>query len=455
VSAFRLKLTLLAALLLGAVGLLLGSPGAALAAAPKVTLSSPASGALIEGGQPTFRGTAVDSPNASGSVTVDVFAGNEVGSFPILVMQTQVTGGTFSVSPSAIPLGDGLYTAEVSESSGGEFPAIGYSNSVTFWVFNGIQRVYLDPPTHEPVGNSAPDFYGQASTTVGASTTAILDVYAGTTTDSTPLEAIAGTINSAGDFEIQVEPGLADGNYTMVVAQHLAGGESWSNIVKITVKAAAPSVTVTTPAAGGRLSLPAPLGFSGGAGDRYGDADTVRLALYAGSSTNGRLVGRKSVKRSGAHWSASWTTSLSPGTYTLRVTQQDDAGQTGSATRTFTVVSVAQFVDASSVRISSSGLLTVRAGCASGVSSCVGDVLINTRKSLQTQYGGPVGPLRLMFARFSLGGGWRVTLKAQLTSAQMSALRSAGPQSLAVTLSYRRSGKLSARTTYTSAVAVG
>jgi len=107
------------------------------------------------------------------------------------------------------------------------------------------------------------------------------------------------------------------------------------------------------------------------------------------------------------------------------------------------------------VRISSTGLLTVRAGCASGISSCTGDVLINTKRSLQTQYGGPTGPLRLMFARFSLGGGSHVTLKAQLSAAQLTALRNAGPQSLAVTLSYRRDGRLSARTTYTSPIAVG
>jgi hypothetical protein len=455
VSVFRPKLTLLAALALGATGLLLGTPVAALAAAPTVTLTSPASGALIEGGQPTFSGTAVDAPNASGSVTVDVYAGNEVGAFPVLVLQTPVAGGTYSISPSAIPLSDGLYTAEVSETSGGAFASVGYSNSVSFWVFNGAQRVTLDSPAHEPVTNPAPDFYGQASTAIGASSAVILDVYPGTTTNNTPLEVIDGTANDSGDFEIQVEPGLADGKYTVVVGQHLAGGESFSNTVTITVKAAAPGVTVTTPALGGRLSLPAPFVFAGGAGDRYGDSDTIQLALHTGTSTSGRLIGRKSVKRSGGHWTASWATTLTPGTYTLSVTQQDVAGQIGSALRTFTVVSTAQFVDASTVRISSTGLLTVRAGCASGISSCTGDVLINTKRSLQTQYGGPTGPLRLMFARFSLGGGSHVTLKAQLSAAQLTALRNAGPQSLAVTLSYRRDGRLSARTTYTSPIAVG
>jgi len=455
VSAFRLKLTLLAALLLGAVGLLLTSPGAALAAAPKVTLNSPASGALIEGGQPTFSGSAVDAPDASGVVTVDVYSGNQVGSFPVLVLQTAVSGGSYHVAPSALPLGDGLYTAEVSESSGGTFPTLGYSNSVSFWVFNGAEHVYLNPPAKEPVTSSAPVFYGQASETVGASDTVVLDVYAGTTTDSTPLEVIIGSVNAYGDFEIQVQPGLADGQYAVVVGQHLAGAESWSNIVKMTVKAAAPGVSITTPSLGGRLSLPAPFEFAGGAGQRYGDADTIRLALHAGTSTNGRLIGRKSVKRNGGRWTASWATSLSPGTYTLSATQQDVAGQIGSAQRTFTVVSIAQFVEANTVRISSTGLLTIRAGCANGVSSCAGDVLINTKRSMQTQYGGPVGPLRLMFVRFSLGGGGRVTLKAQLSQAQIVTLRNAGPQRLAVTLSYRRGSKLSAHTTYTSPVAVG
>jgi hypothetical protein len=82
-------------------------------------------------------------------------------------------------------------------------------------------------------------------------------------------------------------------------------------------------------------------------------------------------------------------------------------------------------------------------------------VLITTKKSFQTEYGGPSGPLRLMFKRFSVAGGVGRTLSAQLSAQQLTALRHAGPQRLAVTLSYRDGGRLAAKTTDTGAIPVG
>jgi hypothetical protein len=457
VSAIRLNPALLVALLLSAFGLLLSAPGGASAATPKITLSSPANGALILAGQPDFKGKAVDSPSASGTVTIDVYHGDEAGGIPFIVLQTAVSDGSYEIAPSALPLVDGLYTAQASEAASHDFgAAIGYSNSTTFYVFNGKQRIHLNAPAAEPVTNPAPTFTGTAVTAATASTTVALEIFPGSTTNATPLEVIDGSVATSGDFRIQVEPGLADGKYTAVVAQALASGGTFSNAVHFTVAARAPGVSVTAPSASERLEAASVLHFAGGAGNRYGDSDTIHLALYAGASTSGRRVATTTVKRSGAHWTKNWSSaSLRPGSYTLKVTQDTVGGDVGTAIRTFTLTQLAQWVQASSVAISSRGVITVRAGCALGVSSCAGDVLITTRKSFQTEYGGPSGPLRLMFDRFSVAGGVGRTLSAQLSAQQLAVLRRAGPQRLAVTLSYRNGGRLAAKTTDTSPITVG
>lgn len=453
----RLKPALLLALLLGVCGLLLTAPGAALAATPKVTLTSPANGGLISGGQPEFKGSAVNSSSASGTVTVVVYRGEEAGGLPIIVLQTSVSDGSYEITPSALPLVDGLYTAQASEAESRTFGApIGYSNTTTFYVFNGKTRVDLNAPAKEPVTNPAPTFTGTAVTSAGASGTVVLEVFPGSTTNATPLEVVGGSVKSSGDFKIQVEPGLADGKYTAVVAQDLATGTSFSKAVHFTVDARAPGVSVTTPASGERLEAASVLHFAGAAGNRYGDSGTIHLALYAGASTSGRRVGTATVKRKGARWTDSWSAGkLRPGSYTLKVTQDTVGAEVGTASRTFTLTQVAQWVQASSVRISAKGVITVRAGCSGGVSSCTGDVLITTKKSFQTEYGGPSGPLRLMFKRFSVAGGVGRTLSAQLSAQQLTALRHAGPQRLAVTLSYRDGGRLAAKTTDTGAIPVG
>jgi hypothetical protein len=77
--------------------------------------------------------------------------------------------------------------------------------------------------------------------------------------------------------------------------------------------------------------------LSGAAGSATGDATTVTLEIYAGSTVTGTPVLTRAVTRSAATWSTTVTT-LGPGTYTARATQADGAGNTGtSAESTFTI----------------------------------------------------------------------------------------------------------------------
>lgn len=98
----------------------------------------------------------------------------------------------------------------------------------------------------------------------------------------------------------------------------------------------APAVTVTAPAAGAYTNDTTPT-FSGAAGTATGDSNTITVRIYAGTTATGAVVQTRSATRSAGTWTTTLPTALASGTYTARVTQADSAGNTGSATVTFTV----------------------------------------------------------------------------------------------------------------------
>jgi hypothetical protein len=445
-----LKRRCVAPLLAVLVALLgLAAPGAALGAAPTVTLATPANGGLITGGQPNFSGSAVDAPAASGQVTINVYPGSANSGVPVAVYTTAVSGGQFSFTPSAAPLADGTYTAQAQESDArGE---VGVSSTVSFAISNAPPRITLSPPASEPVTNPAPTFTGAAETGPGASSSVGLIVYPGTTTNATPLEESTGTVGSGGAFQIQVEPGLANGQYTVVAAQPIAQGAAFSAPVTINVQAGPPALTITSPAAGAVITA-GEVGFAGIAGTDYGDAATVKLSLYAGRFASGRPLATFSATVKGIGWAAAYPKGRLPiGTYTLRASQGNAVGAVTTVTRTFSV-SLPEYVDMRSVSISR-GRVTADVVCINGVASCSGDVLILTTRSFQTRYGGPRGPLRLMFSHFDLRDGARQQLTARITAVQQAALRHAAAAPLKVSLSYRRGTRLIVSTKLTGALA--
>jgi chitinase len=97
----------------------------------------------------------------------------------------------------------------------------------------------------------------------------------------------------------------------------------------------APAVTLTTPAAGAVTNGTPTL--SGAAGNATGDATTVTVKIYSGSSATGTPVQTRTPTRSGATWTTT-ATALASGTYTAQATQTDTGGNTGkTAAITFTV----------------------------------------------------------------------------------------------------------------------
>ena len=97
-----------------------------------------------------------------------------------------------------------------------------------------------------------------------------------------------------------------------------------------------PAVTLAAPAPGSYTNDTTPT-FSGAAGAATGDSNTVTLRIYAGATATGTVVQTRNATRSGATWTTTLPTALAQGTYTARATQSDSAGNTGSATVTFTV----------------------------------------------------------------------------------------------------------------------
>ncbi len=426
-------------------------PAMAAANAPTVTLTSPASGALITGGQPTFKGAAGNAGTYSGVVTVSVYKGTSASGIAVRQMTTQVSGGTYSVSPT-MALPDGTYTVVASEPDNSNPPQSGTSSAVTFNIYDETAQLVLDP-VPATVTTAAPTLSGSAPDGVGDNSQVWLVIYPGPNSDSTPLEVVPSELDSAGDFQITVDPGLADGEYTAVVAQYDTAGTEYSNEETFNVSTGSPALTITTPVAGGSVSVTGPH-FAGAAGNAYGDSANVGLTLLKGSSANGTTVGTKTVTRSGATWSETWPTKLALGTYTLVATQEGISGVTTTVTRTFKVSGPAA-VGTSAVAISSSGQITAPVTCLDATGSCTGEVLIDTSKSMRTQTGGPLGPLRLLFLRFTVPAGQTSTLTAQLNSRILSALNHAGSEPLDVTVFYKLGSTLEKANATTPSLTVG
>jgi hypothetical protein len=85
------------------------------AGAPKVTLTSPASGASIGSPTPVFEGTAGTAAGDSSTITVRVYKGGAVKGRPVGTAQTTASGSTWAlVWPHQLALG--LYTVQASQS---------------------------------------------------------------------------------------------------------------------------------------------------------------------------------------------------------------------------------------------------------------------------------------------------------------------------------------------------
>jgi hypothetical protein len=113
----------------------------AAATAPAVSLQSPANGAQISGGQPTFNGTASTAFGSSSAVTVRVYPGSSAIGTPLQTLRTSRSAtGAFSVGPLSA-LADGQYTARAEQDDLSAPADAGLSNQTTFVIHNAPAQV--------------------------------------------------------------------------------------------------------------------------------------------------------------------------------------------------------------------------------------------------------------------------------------------------------------------------
>jgi Bacterial Ig-like domain len=194
-------------------------------------------------------------------------------------------------------------------------------------------------PVHETtIADSTPTYRGDAGTAPGDANIVTVDIYAGVNLvlQGLPVQTLTAPV-SGSTWTVDGGPPLADGTYTVRAWQlDSLGHFGSSNIPFFTIDATAPAVAITAPGNGSSGTDTTPT-ISGTAGNAAGDAASVMVRLFGGSSASGAPLQILSAPRSGAAWTIDAAT-LAPGTYTVVASQADGVGNTGTSPPvTFTV----------------------------------------------------------------------------------------------------------------------
>jgi hypothetical protein len=160
-----------------------------------------------------------------------------------------------------------------------------------------------------------------------------LKILEGETTKGAKLQELSMKSSSFGIWEVTAEH-LHDGVYTAQASE--TGAATNSEPVTFTVDTTPPAVTITSPA-NGSSTVSGSQTVTGSGGLERGDASSVTVELFGGPTATAPAVEALILPVSSGGWSGTFG-GLSPGTYTARAEQSDDAGNVGmSAPTTFTV----------------------------------------------------------------------------------------------------------------------
>ncbi len=305
--------------------------------APTVTLTAPANGSSTNNNKPTFSGAAGTATGDQSAITVKIYTGTGTGGTLLQTLTATASAGSWSVAPTTA-LAEGTYTTQASQSDTAANTATSGAN--TFTVDTTAPLVTLTAPANGSyVATTTPTLSGAAGNATGDSTTVTVKIYNGTGTGGSIAQTLTATRSGAAWTTTAVTLGL--GTYTAQASQADTAGNtanSSANAFTVdTVDTVAPSVTLTAPANGSFTNISSP-NFSGTAGTATGDVATITVKIFAGATATGTPVQTLATTASGSAWSVTPTTPLTPdGSYTAQVLQSDNAGNTGSATSTFTV----------------------------------------------------------------------------------------------------------------------
>ncbi|MGZ4457674.1 MAG: polysaccharide deacetylase family protein [Nocardioidaceae bacterium] len=293
-------------------------------AAPQVKITSPTDGGN-GGNTPTVSGTGAAG---GGDVTVNIYSGSYSTGTPTATMTATNNSGSWTATAgSALP--DGTYTLQATQSNGG---VTGASTPVTFQTSADTAApapVVTKPANGSSVNVAAPDISGTAGNAPGDAATVGVKIYTGTTATGTAQQTLTANVGTDGSWT--VTPGnLTAGTYTVQATQtDSSGNTGTSPAVTFSVDLTAPRPTITAPVNNSTVNT-VTFPVAGTAGTAAGDAATVTLDVFAGTTASGTPVSSTSVPVTAGAWNTTTTVSAA-GNYTLRATQKDAAGNTGTS----------------------------------------------------------------------------------------------------------------------------
>jgi hypothetical protein len=224
------------------------------------------------------------------------------------------------------------------------------------------------PETGSSTGDQQPLFQG---TSDDPSDSVQLQIYAGASSSGTPLQtATVPTPVELGPesaiWEVAPESALTPGEYTAVAEQTNVFSERGESAPVTFTVDETPVVSVN--AISSPTNDPTPT-LSGAASSGPGDETAIEVTVYAGESAGGTVAASEVVSRTGSTWEYTPSAPLAEGEYTVRATEEDEAGEVGeSAPMTFAVDTTAPNVSMEPVSspTGSEPTLTGGAGVAAG-----------------------------------------------------------------------------------------
>lgn len=411
---------------------------------PSVTLASPAQGAVIAGGQPTFSGSAGQAFGDSPQVTVRVYSGSSASGSPLQTLTTTASGGSYQVQPTT-GLADGTYTAEAEQDDVLSPPVAGLSAPVTFTVANGGPKVTLASLGSKPLRSGEPTITGTASTGTGDTKSVTIAIFAGQGENGKPIRLVGGSVSASGAFSVKITPSLPDGLYTAAAAQKGPNAIGISQPETFEIKASGPAVGLSFPASGANVPSHLPL-FTGTAGTNPGDSSTITVTIYKGASAHGKPVGRQTTTVNAGKWLVQWTRQLPLGLYTAQASQSDNAGHLSTTPPHRFLIVPGPRVIGSSVSLSRSGKVSVPLSCYAPASvTCQGNLLIVTQGRFRPASGGPAGRLRLLFRFVRVPGGKTIVATGTVSHAVARIVRRHAPLKVEVSLALQVNGKVAVK----------
>ncbi|HTA34480.1 MAG TPA: Ig-like domain-containing protein [Solirubrobacteraceae bacterium] len=311
------------------------------AAAPVVTLTSPAEGAFVRTSTPTVSGQGGADPWDAQRLTVKIHEGSSTtGSVVASSASVSVKGGTWSYTSTH--LNDGVYTAQAEQ--GDEAGHDGVSNAVTFTVDTTPPALTLETPQNgEELATSRPTFSGLAGHATGDHSLVTVKLYKGASVSGSPTQTLTATPEASSWTTAGSGPALANGVYTALAEQSDEAGNRTERTATFTIATNSPKVTLETPGFEVRethLLAGATPSFSGSGGTAPEDGNVVTVKLYSGTSASGSPIRTVEGSLIGSNWKAGPVEALPDGVYTAQAEQADTAPSTQagvSSAVTFTV----------------------------------------------------------------------------------------------------------------------